>query len=59
MHPYPGNWMAIRRAVEYYAGSAHRGVQELNVGTVHVLLLVNRTLFEKLLFCDTYFVFIM
>ena len=23
MHPYPGNWVAIRRAVVYYAWAAH------------------------------------
>ena len=34
MHPCPGNWVAIRRAVMYYACAPTQLVQELNVGTV-------------------------
>ena len=36
MHPCPGNWVAIRHAVVYYAWAPTHLVQELNVGTVHV-----------------------
>ena len=36
MHPCPGNWVAIRHAVVYYARAPTHLVQDLNVGTVHV-----------------------
>ena len=35
MHLYPGNWLAIGRAVVYYAWAAPANlVEELHVGTV-------------------------
>ena len=34
MHPYPGNWVTIRRAVVYYVRAPTHLVQESNVGTV-------------------------
>ena len=34
MHTCPGNWMAIRRAVMYYAWAPRHLVQGLNVGTI-------------------------
>ena len=36
MHPYPENWLAIGRAVMYYARLPTHSVQELNADTVHV-----------------------
>ena len=38
MHPCPGNLVTIGRAVVYYPGLATQLVQELNVGTVFVMV---------------------
>ena len=44
LHACPGNWVAIRCAVVYYARAAHVFSAEVNVGTVHKL--ENKCMFE-------------
>ena len=40
MHPYPGNWVTIGRAVVYQPGLPANIIKELNIGTVRYRTLV-------------------
>ena len=46
MDPCPGNWVAIGRVVVYYDRLTRHLVQELNVGTVGVALVISRSLVQ-------------